>query len=157
MPEDLVEGSARAWITAVGDLMGPALQGLSGLVRMPMGCGEQNMVLFTPNIYVVQYLESTKQLQPSVKNKAVAFMKSGYQRQLTYRHADGSYSAFGKSDAQGSLWLTAFVVKSFAAARRYIDIDMDELRTSVDWLKSRQLENGCFPIVGTVLHKDLKV
>ena len=26
LPDDLVEGSARAWVTAVGDLMGPALQ-----------------------------------------------------------------------------------------------------------------------------------
>lgn len=26
LPEDVVEGSARAWVTAVGDLMGPALQ-----------------------------------------------------------------------------------------------------------------------------------
>ena len=26
LPDDVVEGSARAWITAVGDLMGPALQ-----------------------------------------------------------------------------------------------------------------------------------
>lgn len=82
---------------------------------------------------------------------------AGYQRELNYRHADGSYSAFGKSDAQGSLWLTAFVVKSFAAARRYIHIDDAELQASVHWLTSKQLENGCFPIVGTVLHKDLKV
>lgn len=81
----------------------------------------------------------------------------GYQRELTYRHADGSYSAFGKSDPEGSLWLTAFVVKSFAAARRYIHIDDKELQMSVGWLKSKQLENGCFPVVGTVLHKDLKV
>lgn len=26
LPDDLVEGSARAWVTAVGDLMGPTLQ-----------------------------------------------------------------------------------------------------------------------------------
>lgn len=26
LPVDVVEGSARAWFTAVGDLMGPALQ-----------------------------------------------------------------------------------------------------------------------------------
>ncbi len=26
LPDDLVEGSARAWVTAIGDLMGPALQ-----------------------------------------------------------------------------------------------------------------------------------
>ncbi len=52
-------------------------QGLSGLVQMPMGCGEQNMILFTPNIYVVQYLESTGQLEPAIKKKAVGYMKSG--------------------------------------------------------------------------------
>lgn len=34
LPEDLVEGSARAWITAVGDLMGPALQVLKLVVFM---------------------------------------------------------------------------------------------------------------------------
>ena len=84
-------------------------------------------------------------------------MDAGYQRQLNYRHSDGSYSAFGKSDPSGSLWLTAFVVKSFAAARRYIDIDDGQLKLSVRWLLGKQLENGCFPMVGTVLHKDLKV
>ena len=26
LPSDLVEGSARAWVTAVGDVMGPTLQ-----------------------------------------------------------------------------------------------------------------------------------
>lgn len=28
----------------------------------------------------------------------------GYQRQLLYKHDDGSYSAFGKSDTQGNTW-----------------------------------------------------
>jgi hypothetical protein len=55
------------------------------------------------------------------------------------------------------LWLTAFVIKSFAASRRYIHIDDNELQTSVNWLQSKQLENGCFPVIGTVLHRDLKV
>lgn len=82
---------------------------------------------------------------------------TGYQRERNYRHSDGSYSAFGNNDPEGSLWLTAFVVKSFAAARRYIHIDESELQTSLRWLQSKQLENGCFPVIGTVLHKDLKV
>lgn len=50
---------------------------MSGLVRLPMGCGEQNMVLFTPNIYVTQYLEATNQLEMSIKTKAINFMKNG--------------------------------------------------------------------------------
>lgn len=29
---------------------------------------------------------------------------SGYQRQLTYKRQDGSYSAFGERDSSGSMW-----------------------------------------------------
>lgn len=47
---------------------------------------------------------------------------TGYQRELRYRHDDGSFSAFGNSDASGSTWLTAFVLKSFAQARQYIQV-----------------------------------
>ena len=83
--------------------------------------------------------------------------RAGYQRELTYRHDDGSYSAFGKNDREGSLWLTAFVVKSFAAARRFIHVDEKELKTSVNWLISKQQSNGCFPAIGTLLNQDLKV
>lgn len=28
----------------------------------------------------------------------------GYQRELTYQHTDGSFSAFGDSDDSGSMW-----------------------------------------------------
>ena len=28
----------------------------------------------------------------------------GYQRELTYKHDDGSYSAFGKNDDSGNTW-----------------------------------------------------
>ena len=81
----------------------------------------------------------------------------GYQRELNYRHPDGSYSAFGASDESGSMWLTAFVVKSFAQARSMIQIDERDLKLSVKWIVRRQLENGCFPVVGQVFHKDMKV
>lgn len=84
-------------------------------------------------------------------------LNAGYQRQLNYIHDDGSYSAFGKSDSEGSLWLTAFVVKSFAGAKRYVDIDHAQLQRSAQWLLTRQLENGCFPMIGRVLHSGLKV
>lgn len=29
---------------------------------------------------------------------------AGYQRELTYKHNDGSYSAFGQSDESGNTW-----------------------------------------------------
>ena len=41
----------------------------------------------------------------------------GYQRELNYKHDDGSFSAFGPRDGAGSTWLTAFVLKVFAQVR----------------------------------------
>ncbi len=57
--------------------MGPSLSGLEKLLRLPTGCGEQNMIGFTPNIYVLQYLISTNQLTPEIESKAKEFMKTG--------------------------------------------------------------------------------
>ena len=57
--------------------MGPALSGLDNLLRIPTGCGEQNMVLFAPNIYILQYLKRTQQLTEAIKNKATEFLQIG--------------------------------------------------------------------------------
>merc|ERR1712224_1155452 len=51
-PQEAVEGSARASVSIVGDLLGPTLDGLERLVRLPTGCGEQTMITFAPQVYV---------------------------------------------------------------------------------------------------------
>ncbi|XP_042230883.1 alpha-1-macroglobulin-like [Homarus americanus] len=156
LPPGIVSDSTRGWVTAVGDLLGPTLENLGSLVKMPFGCGEQNMINFVPNIFILQYLEATNLTTPELSEKAIEYMKQGYQQELNYRHSDGSFSAFGSKDSSGSTWLTAFVLKSFALARQFIQIDSDDLRMSVDWVRRKQMENGCFESVGTVFHKDMK-
>jgi CD109 antigen len=37
-------------------------------------------------------------------------METGYQQELTYRHPDGSFSAFGSSDPSGSTWLVRLLL-----------------------------------------------
>ncbi|XP_045126879.1 alpha-2-macroglobulin-like protein 1 isoform X2 [Portunus trituberculatus] len=155
-PSNIVPDSTRGWITAVGDLLGPTLDNLGSLVRMPYGCGEQNMVNFAPNIFVMQYLEAAEKTTADIATKAIEFMKSGYQRELRYRHKDGSFSAFGPSDESGSTWLTAFVLKSFAQAQQFIPIDTGDIDMSREWLKRDQMENGCFLSKGKVFHKSMK-
>ncbi|XP_010284558.1 PREDICTED: alpha-2-macroglobulin-like protein 1, partial [Phaethon lepturus] len=77
LPLNVVEGSVRATMSVTGDLMGAALQNLDRLVQMPHGCGEQNMVLFAPIVYVLQYLEKTRQLTPEIKERATGFLRNG--------------------------------------------------------------------------------
>ena len=115
------------------------MNNLDRLVKMPYGCGEQNMISMVPNIYVVKYLKGTGQdeFKPELISTAKKYMKNGYERQeKNYRHKDGSYSVWGPKDdeAEGSVWLTAFVVKAFSQASKYIDIDERDLRKSQDWL-----------------------
>ena len=45
LPDNLVEGSDRAYLHVTGDVMAPALENVGNLVRLPTGCGEQNMVM----------------------------------------------------------------------------------------------------------------
>ncbi|XP_042651121.1 alpha-2-macroglobulin-like isoform X2 [Tyto alba] len=157
LPETVVDGSARAYFSVIGDIMGTAMQNLHQLLQMPFGCGEQNMVLFAPNIYVLDYLNKTGQLSEEVKSKAIGYLVSGYQRQLKYKHWDGSYSTFGPHYGQvGNTWLTAFVLKSFAQARPHIFIDEKHVQDALVWLTQKQKESGCFHSSGTLLNNAMK-
>ncbi|XP_057308905.1 pregnancy zone protein-like [Hydractinia symbiolongicarpus] len=156
IPQPIVQGSVYAELAVVGDLLGPSMDNLDKLLAMPYGCGEQNMLKFAPNIYIMDYLTATNQLTEKVERKAKEYMRSGYQRELTYKHSSGAYSAFGSSDKAGSTWLTAFVLKSFCQAKRYIFIDNKDIEDSKRWLLSLQDWSGCFKESGMVHHKEMK-
>ncbi|XP_039392342.1 alpha-2-macroglobulin-like isoform X2 [Mauremys reevesii] len=157
LPLNVVQGSARAYVTVLGDILGTAMQNLQQLLQMPFGCGEQNMVLFAPNIYVLDYLNKTGQLSEETKSKAIGYLVSGYQRQLNYKHLDGSYSTFGEHYRQpGNTWLTAFVLKSFAQARSQIFIEEKHIQDALAWLAGKQKDNGCFRSSGTLLNNAIK-
>ncbi len=154
-PPRAIPGSARTYVTLTGSYLAQTLDGLEDLLQMPYGCGEQNMILFAPNIYVTRYLESSDQLKPEVMAKAEHLMTTGYQRELIYRRNDGSFSAFSQSDDQGSLWLTAFVLKSFAQADGLIYVDEKVLQDAHDWIRSHQRSDGSFEPVGFLHHNEL--
>ncbi|XP_068113698.1 LOW QUALITY PROTEIN: alpha-2-macroglobulin-like [Hyperolius riggenbachi] len=156
LPEQVVEGSGRAHFSVIGDIMGTAMQNLGNLLQMPSGCGEQNIALFTPNIYVLEYLNSTGQLTPDLKSKALTHLNTGYQRQLMYKQPDGSYSVFGSRFSQANTWLTAFVLRSFARAQSHIFIDPKHISDSLAWLSQRQKENGCFQNIGNLFNNALQ-
>ena len=155
VPFDAIEGSGRAYVALTGSMLTQTINGLDQLLQMPFGCGEQNMILFAPNVYVARYLKETDQLKPEIMAKTEHLMLVGYQRELTYRRHDGSFSAFGNNDAEGSLWLTAFVLKTFAEARELMFIDQSVLDDAAAWIESHQLGDGSFENVGFLHHQEL--
>jgi CD109 antigen len=155
VPPLAVEGSARAYLALTGSYLTQTIEGLDELLQMPFGCGEQNMLLFAPDVFIARYLKETNQLKPEVMAKAEKLMITGYQRELTYRRSDGSFSAFGEGDDEGSLWLTAFVLKTFSQARDLMFIDEDVLNKAREWIGEQQRSDGSFEAVGFVHHEDM--
>uniref|UniRef100_A0A672V7K3 Alpha-macroglobulin receptor-binding domain-containing protein n=1 Tax=Strigops habroptila TaxID=2489341 RepID=A0A672V7K3_STRHB len=143
------------WFCPTGDILGTALDNVDELLQMSSGCGEQNMVHFAPNVFITRYLEETGQLTPEIKQKAIGYLESGYQRQLLYKHADGSYSAFGEGSEPGNTWLTALVLKTFSQARDFIHIDEQNIKDAANSLIKSQTPSGCFKSVGKLFNNGL--
>ncbi|XP_056620447.1 CD109 antigen isoform X2 [Triplophysa dalaica] len=155
-PADVVYGSQRASVSAVGDILGPSIGNLDSLIQLPYGCGEQNMIHFAPNVYVLQYLRSSGQNEEQTRNRAMSYMQEAYERELSYQRTDGSFSAFGDHDRSGSTWLSAFVLRCFLQARTFIPIDPNVMQRTALWLQSQQNPDGSFREPGYVIHSELQ-
>ncbi|MHB0980815.1 MAG: alpha-2-macroglobulin family protein [Thermoleophilia bacterium] len=155
LPPVVVPDSARAYVALTGSLLAQTIDGLDQLLQMPFGCGEQNMILFAPDVYILDYLKRTGRVKPEIQAKAELLIITGYQRELTYRRDDGSFSAFGQSDPEGSLFLTAFVLKTFAQAKGLTFVDDAVLGEAAAWITSHQKPDGSFESVGFLAHQDL--
>ncbi|VDM04192.1 unnamed protein product [Schistocephalus solidus] len=167
LPKRIVEGSLRSYVSVSGNVLGKALKNLDNLVRLPTGCGEQNMVKVAPSVYVLKYLVAATDLREAETKKlaqtAINYIDSGYTNQLKYRHDNGSFSAFGQSHGIGSTWLTSFVFGVFGDEKTLANFQTVKvnfyptLSTAFDFLRAVQREDGCFVEYGRVFHSDLHV
>lgn len=81
--------------------MGRAMKNIDKLLAMPFGCGEQNMILFAPNIFILNYLRSTGQLTQEIQDRATRFLKSGESGAFTAGAALSS-----ETNSGGNLWFS---------------------------------------------------
>ncbi|XP_014673213.1 PREDICTED: C3 and PZP-like alpha-2-macroglobulin domain-containing protein 8 [Priapulus caudatus] len=140
-PINAITGSQSGYLTISGDILGTSVLNVERLVDLPSGGGEQNLVHFTPAVHLLRYLEQTHQLTSQTRQTISQLLNTCYMDQLSFRLSDGSFSAFGK---ESDPWLTAFTAKSFAAAKQYVNVDDDVIRTAKTWLFDHQQLDGSF-------------
>uniref|UniRef100_A0A8C3GVN7 Complement C3 n=1 Tax=Corvus moneduloides TaxID=1196302 RepID=A0A8C3GVN7_CORMO len=130
---------------------------LKHLIVTPSGCGEQNMIALTPTVIAVHYLDNTMQWENFGIDRragAIELIRKGYTQQLAFRKPDSSYAAF--INRPSSTWLTAYVVKVFAMARKLTDIEHSEICGPVKWLiLNKQKPDGVFQEDAPVIHKEI--
>lgn len=156
VPTNAVPGSQRVQVNAVGDILGPGLSNVDDLLRLPYGCGEQNMINLVPNLVILNYLQQTNRIRGNQKSRAIRNIETGYQRQLNYKRADGSFSAFGPSDTNGSVWLTAYVLKTFQQASKVIGIDESVIKQAASFIARHSRPDGTIEEVGMLHNKRLQ-
>ncbi|XP_023563184.1 ovostatin homolog [Octodon degus] len=152
LPNDVVEGSARAFLIVIGDILGVAARNLEHLLQMPYGWGEQNIALLAANTYILDYLRATKQLTEEVKSQALFLLSNGYQKQLSFKNFDGSYSVFWQRDQEGNIWFSALTYKTFERMKEYVFIDKTVQEQTLIWFSSKQKANGCFESDDAISH-----
>ena len=123
-------------LSVTAEAMSQTLDNLERLIRIPFGCGEQNLMNMAPTAFAARYLSATGRLDSEWRDKSERFIGLGYQKEQTYMHVRTdpySYSAFGDSDGDGSTWLTAMVIKTYAHSLEFIFIDEAILAQSRFW------------------------
>nr|QDA69867.1 complement C3 [Megalobrama amblycephala] len=164
IPPDRVPGTpANTFIQITGEEISQTVeQAISGdfmgrLIVQPSGCGEQNMIYMTLPLTATHYLDSTNQWEAigmERRNDAINHIKTGYQRQLSYRKSDGSYAAW--IDRPSSTWLTAYVAKVFAIANNLVTIEENVICSALKWLVlQKQLPDGSFKEDSAVIHGEM--
>src|SRR5690606_19661676 len=84
VPEAAISGTARVVVKLYPGVVSQMVEGLEGLLQQPYGCFEQTSSTTYPNVLVLDYLETTGQINPQVRLQAEQYINLGYQRLLTF-------------------------------------------------------------------------
>lgn len=153
--EDFVEGTASAKVKIYASAMSQTIEGMENIFRMPTGCFEQTSSSLYPNILALKYLEDTGTIAPEIKEKALEYISSGYQRLLTFevRGEEGGYSLFGNPPAENVL--TAYGLMELTDLKEVYSVDEKVLQDMSNFLYKHQNSNGSFEITGHATGENL--
>lgn len=124
-----------------------ALQMFADLERLkkePHGCFEQLSSTVYPNIFILDYLKSTKKIDANTESVVIRNLKKGYQKMLSYKNRDGGFSYFGSSDSDVAL--SAFALLEFRDLNKYVTVDAKLLQNLSTYILSKKNSKGLFEV-----------
>lgn len=86
-------------------------------------------------------------------DKTKSNLHLNYQRLLFYRQRSGAFSPFGLKDEKPSTWLTAYIVRVFKMADKFIEIERDVLNKAIEFVISNQKADGSFQDEGYIFEE----
>ncbi len=140
VPAGAIKGATSLFVKLYPGTFSQVVEGLDGILRMPNGCFEQTSSTTYPNILVLDYLKTTKRLNPELQMKAEQYINVGYQRLVTFECKHGGFSWFGDEPAHQIL--TAYGLLEFSDMSKVHEVDPALIARTQTWLAAQQKPDG---------------
>jgi uncharacterized protein YfaS (alpha-2-macroglobulin family) len=137
VPPDAIENTAKAEVKLYPDLFAHIVESQSGLLRRPVGCGEQVISAAYPNLMILRFPNANAKL----KQKALRNLQEGYEKLVGYRADGGGFTYWG-GNSKPSIALTAYAVRFLIDAKEFIAVDEDVVEDAEKWLLKRAQPDG---------------
>jgi hypothetical protein len=140
LPAKAIKEGNAIWVKLYPGTFSQVVEGLDGILRMPNGCFEQTSSTTYPNILVLDYLKTTKRINPELQMKAEGYINVGYQRLVTFECKSGGFSWFGDEPAHQVL--TAYGLLEFGDMAKVHEVDPSLIQRTQAWLAGKQKPDG---------------
>ena len=114
------------------------------LKKEPYGCFEQLSSTVYPNIFILDYLKSSKKIDTATENLVIKNLKKGFQKLLSYKNKDGGFGYF--SSAESDVALSAFALLEFTELKKYVNPDAKLIQGLSSFILSKKNANGLFEV-----------
>ena len=140
IPKEAIDGASTIFVKIYPGVFSQVIEGMDNIFRMPFGCFEQTSSVTYPNVLVLDYMRSTDKITPEIEMKAEGFIRSGYQRLLSYEVEGGGFEWFGNAPAHKIL--TAYGLMEFHDMSRVYEVDEEVISRTQQWLVDQQEKDG---------------
>lgn len=143
------EGTGKLRVKLYATAMSQAVEGIENILKMPTGCFEQVSSSLYPDVLVLKYLQNRDEVDEQLKQKALNYIETGYQKLLTYEvdNEEGGYSLYGYSPAE--LVLTSYGLMEFKEVSEVYDVEDKVIENMKNYILKNQKVDGSFDIKGS--------
>ena len=146
--DEVIPNTAKAKVKIYASNMAQTVEGMENILKMPSGCFEQISSSLYPDILTLKYLQDNGIVNEELKDKAIKYITTGYQKILTYEvpGEKGGYSLYGSSPAETVL--TAYGLMELTDLKEVYNVDENVLKNMESFLYKKQNLDGSFTITG---------
>lgn len=141
-------GSLHGEVVVYPDVLNDLFDGAESMLSEPHGCFEQTSATTFPNVLALQFMKQSGKINPAIEKKALAYIRTGYGRLVSYEVRGGGFDWFGMAPAHEAL--TAYGLTEFIEMKKvFPDVDDAMIDRTRDWLLSRRNGDGTFKVKST--------